>query len=292
MITREEMDVFPPPFFERHRCRMKDDMRLMILLIALGVLLSGMYASAELDVHFLDVGQGDAALVICDGKAMLIDGGPGSASQFLYSYIRDYTTELEYIIATHPHEDHVGGLSAALNAVPVELIFSPVVYWDTRAFENMAYYADAQGTPIVVPFENDYFHLGDALITILHCWPEAWDVNDMSIVLRVDYGATSFLFTGDAEAMSEYMILDSGVNLKADVLKVGHHGSRSSSTMEFITEINPAFAVISCGKDNQYGHPHEETLETLRSCSILRTDQMGTIVFHSDGQTLYYESEK
>ena len=241
-------------------------------------------AVADLSVHFLDVGQGDAALFVCDGEAMLIDGGPASASQFLYSYLRKETDSLSVMIATHPHDDHIGGLAAALNAVPVDVIYSPVITWNSKAWDNLSKYASAQGTPIVVPQEGDIFTLGSATVTILHCWPEAWAENDMSIVLRVDYGSTSFLFTGDAEEMSEYMML--GLPLKADVLKVAHHGSRYSSTPEFIEAVSPSWAVISCGEGNQYGHPHEETLRILSGAKVLRTDQLGTIVFHSDGQIL------
>ena len=253
-----------------------------IVLITL-LLPSGL---AELSVHFLDVGQGDATLLLCDGEAMLIDGGPASASQLIYSYVRKSTDHLDYLIATHPHDDHVGGLAAALNAVPVDVILSPVEAYKDSAFESVQRYADEQGAPIIIPYEWDEFDLGNALVTILHCWPEAWDENDMSICLRVDYGETSFLFTGDAEAMSEYMMLDSGMPLQADVLKVGHHGSRSSSTQEFVDAVRPRYSVISCGKDNSYGHPHQEVLDVLAGSTILRTDILGTIVMHSDGETI------
>ena len=258
---------------------------LAIVLIALLV----PYALAELSVHFLDVGQGDAALLICDGETMLIDGGPASASQFIYSYLRQKTDHLDYIIATHPHEDHVGGLAAALNAVPVDVILSPVETYDNSAFEAMQRYANEQGTSIIVPYEGDEFFFGGGVVTILHCWPEAWAENDMSICLRIDYGETSFLFTGDAEAMSEYMMIDSGMPLKADVLKVGHHGSGSSSTREFIDTVKPQYAVISCGKNNSYGHPHAETLDSLSGIKILRTDELGTIIMNTDGEMVTVE---
>ncbi len=257
-----------------------------ILSLALSLVLIFGVAHADLDVHFLDVGQGDAVLVMCDGEAMLIDGGPTAASQFLYSFLRQKVTELDVVVATHPHDDHIGGLSAALNAVPVGVIYSPVEQWDSISWENLEKYAAAQGTPIVVPDEGDTFSLGAASVTILHCWPDAWAENDMSIVLRIDYGSTSFLFTGDAEEMSEYMMIDAGVQLHADVLKVAHHGSRWSTSPEFIEAVQPTWAVISCGEGNAYGHPPEEVLRALEGGTILRTDELGTISFHSDGTVL------
>ena len=253
---------------------------LILLLLLMGA------AHADLSVHFLDVGQGDAALVVCDGETMLIDGGSTSASQYIYSYLRQEVNSLSVMIATHPHDDHIGGLAAALNAVPVDVIYSPVARWNSKAWDGLSKYASAQGTPIVIPQERDSFSLGGATVTILHCWPEAWAENDMSIVLRVDYGSTSFLFTGDAEELSEYMMLTERVPLKADVLKIAHHGSRYSSSPEFIEAVNPSWAVISCGERNPYGHPHEEALRALAEVKVLRTDQLGTIIFHSDGNTL------
>ena len=258
------------------------------LVLSLAIIVG--VAHAELDVHFLDVGQGDSALIVCDGEAMLIDGGPSSASQMVYSYIRQQVEELDVVIATHPHDDHIGGLSAALNAVPVGVIYSPVSEWNSICWANMVKYAKGQGTPIVVPSEGDMISLGGAIVSIIHCWPDAWEENDMSIVLRVDYGETSFLFTGDAEIISEQMMLGDEMPLRADVLKVAHHGSRYSSSPEFLAAVKPEWAVISCRAGNAYGHPHEEVLQALSQATVLRTDQMGTIVFHSDGVALSVET--
>ncbi len=246
-----------------------------------------------LPVHFLDVGQGDFAIVLCDGESIVIDGGPKSASQYVYSYIKDtlQLTHIDYIISTHPHIDHVGGLAAILNAVPVDLLLTPTKEWDSKAFNSMKVYANMQGTVIDIPNEGDTLQLGDATVTILHCWPEAIDLgrtNDSSIVLRIDYGETSFLFTGDAEDWAEYMMIDAGVNLKADVLKVSHHGSYTASTDEFLAAVQPEYAVISCGKNNEYGHPHQVILNRLitQNCKILRTDERGTIIFTSDEKNI------
>ena len=225
---------------------------------------------------------------------MVIDGGPGSESYMISMIVHRKLSQIKYLVATHPHEDHVGGLASVLTAAPVDLILSPVLDWDTLVFKNMLKYAEAQGTPIVVPYEGDEYSLGGATITILHCWPEAWTVNDMSIVLRIDYGNTSVLFTGDAETMSEYMMVDSDLPLKADVLKVGHHGSNSSSSFEFLDAVSPQYAVISCGYGNIYGHPNRETLYSLKrlGVTLFRTDMQGMITMHSDGENITFETER
>ncbi len=250
-------------------------------------------AHAGLEVHFLDVGQGDCTVVLCDGKAMVIDGGPREASGYVYDYIRKTLSlnHIDYVISTHPHTDHVYGLSAVLNAVPADLVLTPVLEWDSKPFEYMAKYARKQGSPMVVPSAGDTFRLGSAEITVLHCWPEAVEygrANDASIVVRIDYGKTSFIITGDAEDWSEYMMIDSGMKLDADVLRVAHHGSSTASTMEFLRAVSPEYAVISVGKVNDYGHPHRGTLERLNraGCDILRTDKSGTIVMVSNGERI------
>ena len=263
----------------------------VILLAAFSFLLCT--ACADLQAHYLDVGQGDCAIVVCDGDVMVIDGGPGSSAQYVYSYIRN-TLELDhidYIVSTHPHLDHVGGLASVLNAAPADLLLTPVRTWNSKAFRSMMEYADQQGTAVAVPQEGDTLRLGGAVITVLHCWPEAVDhsrTNDSSIVLRIDYGKTSFLFTGDAEDWTEYMMLDTGAPLKADVLKVSHHGSSTASTEEFLHAVSPEYAVISAGKGNEYGHPHKVVLSRLNrlNCTVLRTDILGTIVLESDGSTV------
>ena len=268
-------------------------MRRMISFVLALLLLVPALALAELEVHFLDVGQSDCAVVVCDGESMVIDGGPRAAAGSVYRYIRDGLglTHIDYAVSTHPHVDHVYGLSAVLNAAPADLLLTPVLEWDSKAFEYVMKYAGRQGTEIAVPQEGDVLRLGGATVTVLHCWPEAaarGRTNDMSIVLRVDYGKTSFLFTGDAEDWSEYMMLDSRVNLKADVLKVSHHGSSTASTMEFLRAVQPAYAVISAGKGNSYGHPHAEVLSRLRAvgAKVLRTDESGTIRLYSDGENV------
>ena len=256
----------------------------------LALLLLPAVTLAELEVHFLDVGQGDCAVVLCDGESMVIDGGPRASSSMLYHYIRGTLRlrHVDFVVSTHPHVDHVYGLSSVLNAAKVDLILTPVLEWDSKSFDYMLKYAARQGTPLSVPQDGETLTLGGATVTVLQCWPEAVGLgrtNDSSIILRIDYGQTSFLFTGDAEDWSEYMLLDSDALLKADVLKVAHHGSRHSSTEEFLRAVQPEYAVISVGKDNEYGHPHSEVLDRLARAGarVLRTDELGTVVLRSDG---------
>ena len=265
-----------------------------IVSIVLILMLLSSAAFADLEVYFLDVGQGDATVLLCDGESMMIDGGPSSASRFIYTFLRKTLRldHLDYMISTHPHEDHVGGLGSALNAVPVDLILSPVTEWNTKVFTAFIDYAEEQGTPVVVPSEGDVLMLGGAKVTVLHCWPEAWSANDMSIVVRVDYGDVSFLLAGDAEEMSEYMMCDSQAPLQADVLRVAHHGSASSSSQEFLDAVSPTYSVISCGAGNEYDHPRQETLNRLRGTELFRTDLQGTIHCVTDGKNIDFRTER
>lgn len=278
-----------------------------IVSLFLVLLLLPVCAGAELTAWFLDVGQGDCTVIVCDGEAMVIDGGPAGTSDKVYAFLREKLglTEIDYVIATHPHEDHIGGLTAVLNAVPVDLMLSPVLSWSGRRFERLMEYADLAGTPVSVPAEGDTLSLGGAVVTVLHCWPEAalaeeqnWGnvdpVNDLSIVVRIDYGETSLIVTGDAESASEYMMIDSGMDLRADVLRIAHHGSRYSTTKEFLSAVSPSFAVISCGKGNEYGHPHKRVLNLLkkRGVDLYRTDLQGMIRMDSDGKTVSFVTER
>jgi competence protein ComEC len=272
----------------------------MLALLLFLVLLPAC-AGADLTAWFLDVGQGDCTVIVCDGEAMIIDGGPPGSAQKVYAFLRDelQLTQLEYMISTHPHEDHLGGLAAVLNAVPTDLILSPVRAWEGKRFADFLEYAERQGTPVSVPSAGDTLQLGGALVTVLQCWPESvlWrenDVNDMSIVIRVDYGDTSIMVTGDAEETSEYMMIDSGAPLKADVLRIAHHGSTYSTSAEFLKAVSPRCAVISCGEGNAYFHPHGRVLNLLKKQDVwlFRTDLQGTVKCVSDGKEMKFSVER
>jgi len=246
-------------------------------------------------VFFIDVGQADSTLIICDGETMLVDGGKASDSDLIYTFLKNHgITHLNYIVASHADADHVGGLSGALNYATVGVALSPVAEHDTRAFNNFVRYLNEQDVSITVPRHGDEFRLGSATVQIIGPAASFSDSNNTSIVIRIVYGSTSFLLTGDAERVAEQAIIDARYDISATVLKVGHHGSETSTTYPFLREIMPEYAVISCGSNNPYGHPHEDTLSRLRDAdvTVFRTDMQGDITCVSDGSTVTFTVER
>lgn len=249
---------------------------------------------SHFEIRFIDVGQADAALVECDGHYMLIDGGNKADASKIYSILQSGKVEkLDIVVGTHAHEDHIGGLPGAFSYTTADLTLSPVTAYNTDAFEDFAKYANKNGGGIVVPNVGDTYPLGSATVSILGV-NSTTDTNDSSIILKIEYGKTSFLFTGDAERDAEQAVLNSGADLSATVLKVGHHGSADSTSYRFLREIMPEYAIISVGKDNVYGHPTEEALSRLRDADVkvYRTDQQGDIVCNSDGITVTVSVER
>ena len=263
---------------------------LCIVLLPLCCLAEDNTVAETLVVHFLDIGQGDAAILQCGGQTLMIDGGDKEGNQFLYSYMKGTMNleHLDYIIATHPHDDHVKGLATALVVCDVDIVYSPVTEYDGEGFLDFQKKLEERNAVITVPHRGDSFMLGSAIVTFLSEPRPEWDMNDQSLVVKVIFGNTSFLFTGDAAWDAEQDMLESGMDLSATVLKVGHHGSVTSSSQEFLTAVNPKYAIISVGQDNKYGHPADETILKLQRMrvSVFRTDQQGTIVFTSDGSNM------
>lgn len=249
-----------------------------------------------IEVHFIDVGQADAALILCDGKAMLIDGGNVADSSLIVAYLRRNAVScIDYLICSHAHEDHVGGLSGALSAVKVGAVFAPVTESDSKAYQNFIQKSGEQGLFVQHPSPGEHFSFGEADISFFGPVAESGEnVNNTSIVLKVTYGQTSFLFTGDAEMDAERAILSHDFDLSSTVLKVGHHGSDTSTSYVFLREVMPQYAVISVGKDNAYGHPSDLVLSRLRDvgAKVYRTDIQGDIVFKSDGKNLTVSTVK
>ncbi len=247
-------------------------------------------------IHFIDVGQADAAVIICDGEVLMIDGGNTADSSLIYSYLtRTLGLEhIDYMIGTHAHEDHIGGLAGALHACTVGTVYSPVTDYDSEAFQDFKRYAEEQVGSLTIPSVGHTFNVGSATVQFLSPAYQYADTNDTSNVVRIVYGNTSFLFTGDAEWESEHDMVDSDYDLSATLLKVGHHGSDTSTSYVFLREIMPQYAVISVGEGNSYGHPTEDTLSRLRDAdvTVYRTDLQGDIICYSDGNSLTFVTEK
>ena len=256
---------------------------------------TGTAQAGTLTVTWLDVGQGDAAVIQCGGQSMLIDGGKPEKSSYIYAWLQQHgLSYLDVIVATHVDADHIGGLSGALNYASVGTAYCPVTTGTTETFQSFVKYLAQRGKQITVPTAGETFALGGAQVQILGPLHRAEDSNDNSIVLKVSFGATSFLFTGDAERAEEQDLLNAGVNLQSTVLKVGHHGSDTSTSYPFLRAVAPQYAVISVGAGNSYGHPTEAVLSRLRDAGVttFRTDMQGEITAVSDGQMINFSTAK
>lgn len=256
---------------------------------------TGTSQTGTLTVTWLDVGQGDAAVIQCGGQTMLIDGGKPEKSSYIYAWLQQHgLSYLDVIVATHVDADHIGGLSGALNYASVGTAYCPVTTGTTEIFQSFVKYLAQRGKQITVPTAGETFALGGAQVQILGPLHSAEDSNDNSIVLKVSFGATSFLFTGDAERAEEQDLLNAGVNLQSTVLKVGHHGSDTSTSYPFLRAVAPQYAVISVGAGNSYGHPTEAVLSRLRDAGVttFRTDMQGEITAVSDDQTVNFSVAK
>ncbi len=249
-------------------------------------------SSSSLTVVFIDVGQGDSELIICDGKAMLIDAGVSDAADDVSECLSSYgITELEYLVATHPHSDHIGGMSKVIGGVTVNNVLMPDVVHDTATFEKLLDMIEFKGLEIETPSPGDSFNLGSALCTVLA--PQSGnysDLNDYSLVIRVEFAGRSVLFTGDTGKKPQGEMLDAGFDVSADVYKVAHHGSADNNLEDWVSAVSPEYAVISCdGKS--YNHPHDETLDVLTKYGVktYRTDRDGsvTLTIDSSGNMIF-----
>lgn len=245
----------------------------------------------SIKISYIDVGQGDSALIQVNGKNLLIDAGTNESTNKLISYLdKQNIKKLDYVVATHPHEDHIGGMDTVIKKYDIGEFYAPKKLANTKTFESMMNALKSKNLKINVAKAGVNLDLGKNVKCEMIA-PNAdnyEDVNNYSAVIKITYGNSKFLFTGDAEKLSEKEILNKNYDISADVLKVGHHGSSSSSSKPFLDKVTPKIAIISCGKNNDYGHPHRETMNELtkRKIQVYRTDVDGTIVLRSDGNKI------
>lgn len=247
------------------------------------------------EIHFLDVGEGLSVLVRADTHAMLYDGGDREASSFVVAYLKKMGIHtLDYVVVSHYDADHINGLIGALKVFEVKHVIGPDYIHDSGTYRSFVDAVQEQGLRVEHPSPGDQYDLGEAGFTVLAPGEISDDSNNNSVALRVVNKDNSFLLMGDAEKQSEEAVCASPLKLESDVLCPGHHGSASSTSEEFLREVTPKFAVISCGAGNEYGHPHEETLERLAryGVTVYRTDESGTIIGYSDGEEIWWEMEK
>ena len=242
-------------------------------------------------VEYIDVGQADAILIENDKKYMLIDAGNNEDGDLLVNYFKDKNiTDFEYVVATHPHEDHIGGMDNIIKNFNIKNYYMPDCYTKTKTFEELLDALEEKNLSFETPDIDSEFLLGDALFKVLYTGTDKRDLNNTSIVLRMTYKDVSFMFTGDATNTTEKKIL--AKDLQSDVLKVRHHGSQYSTSDEFLDKVNPKYAIISVGTGNVYDHPKDITLNKLKGIEVHRTDKEGTIRVISDGKNIDIETFK
>ncbi len=250
-------------------------------------------------MHFIDVGQGDCELIRTNNKTVLIDCGERDCYREVIGYIEKLGIKrLDYVVVSHPHSDHMGGMSYILDNFDIGTVIMPNIKKEltptSNAFKRLLESIGENGIEVEYAKAGTSYPLDDGEFTLLSPVKDYDDLNNYSVTVRFSHGENSFLFTGDTEKESESDILDSGANVSADVLKVAHHGSSTSTRKEFLKAVDPAYAVIEVGEGNDYGHPHKEILKRLEKADIVvyRTDIFGSIVFVSNGNDLEITSEK
>lgn len=243
----------------------------------------------DMEVHFLDVGQSDATLVMNGEHAMLIDAGDNNQGTAIQNYLQKQGVEhLDYLILTHTDADHIGGADVIITKFDVDTVFMGNYAKDTATYRDVIQALDNKGLQWSTPAVGENYTLGDAFFTIIAPNKEYNTPNNSSIGLLLTKGKNKFIFTGDAEEAAEADIVQNGIDITADVYQAGHHGSKTASSDALLDAVKPEFAVISCGQDNKYGFPHAQVLNSFRErgIQVFRTDEQGSIVAVSDGTSI------
>lgn len=255
-------------------------------------------AKDSLCIKYIDVGQGDSEFIMLpDGKNILIDAGDNASGDKVVSEIKNASfTKIDYLIATHPHADHIGGMSDVIDSFDISEVYMPRCDYNTKTYLTLLEKIDEKGLKIKTVKNGISLPVSDGVSAefLAPCSVSYDSANNYSAVLKLTYGQCKFIFSGDAESLSEKEMLNSEADLSADVLKIAHHGSNTSSLAEFLDEVNPSYAIISCGINNKYSHPSKETLDKLhkRNIKVFRTDKSGTITVYCDGKNITIEGEK
>ena len=245
--------------------------------------------SNYLTVYFIDVGQGDCILVNVNGYNLLIDSGPSSARKSLLGYLDKLSiSKFDYVIATHPHEDHIGNMDAIIRKYHIGKFLAPKVTASTLTFENMVTALNDKNLKIsVISTGSNSINLGKEASIMFYTLPNTNIYDELNLywpIIKLTYKNISFLFTGDAELKNEEFLIKNEINLRSHILKIGHHGSSSSTCEAFLNSVNPKVAIISVGSNNKYGHPAASTLNLLKNyhIKVYRTDLLGNIILKSD----------
>lgn len=250
--------------------------------------------SGTLEVHYLDVGQADCTLLITQDAAVMIDAGNRDDAQTILQYLESLSIDsLDAVIFTHPHEDHIGSGADILENIPTDTVYMNTDTPDSKVYKDLVNTANQKGLTPIHPSQHDTFTFGDCRLEFLQTGTDYEDTNDNSLILTVTHADNRFLFTGDAGQAPEKDLVEGGLSLQADVFQAGHHGSEYSNSYVFLRAVNPPNAVISCGRDNSYGHPHEAALSRFRDvgATIYRTDTMGTIIASSNGTDITFDQQ-
>ena len=284
----------------------KEDIKYYLIALAIVLLISAFSEkgntatndfgsnSETMQVHFLDVEQGLSILVQLGDDVLIYDGGERHKSSFVVAYLEDLgITEIDYLISSHYDSDHVSGLIGCLNAFEVKNVIGSNYEHNSSLYTSFMNAVENEGLEMQYPEVGTEIAFGDAVITILSPKEIGKDSNANSVAIKLSYGESDFIFTGDADYGSERDMVASGIDLDCEVLSLAHHGSSSGNSSLFLEKTNPEVAVISCGKGNNYGHPHVEVVELLEAMEIdlFRSDVQGTVIATTDGKNITWSEE-